>query len=99
MYEYPTNVTNFLDLLRYMNKVTEGWGATLIAIAIFFVAFFSLKTYPTPRAFASASFIAFISVLIFFILKLVDLKILIISILMVIAGIIWLIFGEKIEFG
>ena len=99
-YTYPDqgNMTGIYDLLIYANLVTKGWAVSLFIMAIFFIAFFSLKIYATHRAFAGASFITFVMSLICFILKLVSLKVLILSSVALIVAVVWLIFAEKIEY-
>jgi predicted membrane channel-forming protein YqfA (hemolysin III family) len=95
LYNYPTNITNATSLLSYGNSVTDGWMMTLVAFAIFCVAFFSLKVYSTARAFAGASFIAFVVVTIFRVLNLVSDLTLAISGLCLIVAVVFLIAGEK----
>jgi hypothetical protein len=100
VYPYPdgANMTGLYDLLIYANQITYGWAVSLFILAIFFVAFFSLKVYATHRAFAGASFIAFIMTVVCFILKLVSLKVMILSSIAVVVAIVWLVFAEKIEY-
>jgi len=96
-FNLPENVTGFFDLVKYANSVTDGWFVTLLLVAVFFVSFFSLKVYTTPRAYAGASFITCILAIFFFILKLIDIKILVLSVIMVITAIVWLIYADKME--
>lgn len=98
IYPYPQNITSFEGFINYFNLVTAGWGMTLFLVAIFFVSFFSLKIYRTHQAFAAASFITFIAATIFRVLKFISTKVLLVSIIALVAGIVWLLVAEKIEY-
>ena len=89
-YDTPTNISNMTSFLTYVNGVSDGWFASVLCIAIFFISFISLKIYSASKAFSAASFITFISILIFIIMGLVNNLILILGVLMLIAGIVWL---------
>lgn len=97
-YPYPTNITSFRDFIDYFNNVTAGWGVTLFLFSVFCVSFFSLKVYRTHQAFAGASFITFILATIFKVLHFIDTRVLLVSIVMLVASIVWLIIAEKIEY-
>ena len=98
LYEYPTNISNLTDLVTYTSNATQGWFGSLIAFAIFCVTFFSLKQYQTSRAFAGASFITLITIIIFRIINLVGDLILITAIMLVIIAVIWLIVGDSKDY-
>ena len=98
LYDYPVNISNMSQLMIYLSTSTSGWFGTLIALAIFCVTFFSLKGYPTSRAFAGASFITFIVISFFRILGLVGDLVLISGILLVTLGVIFLIADDSKDY-
>lgn len=95
-YPYP-NSTRFVDFFRYANIVTGGWAMTLILVAVFFISFFSLKFYPTHKAFAGASFITLIGAIIFRVLGFITDRVLILAVICVVVAVIWLHFADRIE--
>lgn len=99
-YAYPENVTGILSGFQYANSVTEGIFATSIILAVFAVAFLSIKFggFKSQQAFAGASFIALIMSIGFLVLGLVAPVVLIVSVIVAVAGIIWLWFGDKVEY-
>lgn len=56
-YNVPTNASQFYKLWDFANEATNNFFGIAILIMIFFVSFFSLKGYETPKAFAFASMI------------------------------------------
>ena len=78
------------QLMLYANTVTADWFFVLISIALFCIAFLALmgNRYPTPRAFAGASFIYFISSTLLWAIGLLTWKGAMLSIFAVFGGII-----------
>ena len=70
---YPTpNITDVTQLATYANTVTNNGFWNGIIVAIWFVLFFSLKSYRTETAVISASFVCTILSLILSFLGLVN---------------------------
>ena len=99
-YDYPENVTGVLTAFEYVNDVTEGWFSTSAILVVFAIAFLSIKFggFKAQQAFAGASFIALIMAIGFLVLGLISPAILIICVILVVASIIWLWFGDKVEY-
>lgn len=96
---YPTNVTNLTSWFTWGNSVTQSWFSTAIIFIVFVVAFLGMKAgYPTHKAYVSATFIAFLMTLFFYVIGLTGLIVLIISIVMLVTGIAWLWFADKQEY-
>jgi hypothetical protein len=71
VFDYPTNVTSFYDLVRYDNGITGGYLGSLMLLAIFIVGYMAMAAYPIERRFAASSFITFIVCVGFSILQIV----------------------------
>lgn len=56
-YYYPTNLTGFVDMISYGNYLTGYWLTPMLLMAIFLIAFISLRRYSDVNAFSSAMFI------------------------------------------
>ncbi len=55
MFDLPSNATRFYNLFEFANTATSDWFGVSFAVLIWVVAFFSMKNFDTPRAFAFAS--------------------------------------------
>jgi len=99
-YDYPENVTGILSGFQYVNSITEGIFAASMILVVFVVAFLSIKFggFKSQQAFAAASFISMIMSIGFLVLGLVAPVVLIVSVILSIAGIVWLWFGDKVEY-
>lgn len=94
-----TNLTtgNPLGLFQTANNLTGNWLGILILIAIYAIAFLSLKYYPTKKAFAGASFIAVIMAIMLRWLSLISDRVLLISVILTIISAIGLLFTSDPE--
>lgn len=99
-YEYPENVTGMLSAFEYVNSITDGWFATGTILIVFAVAFLAIKFggFKAQQAFVSAAFIGTLMALVYLVLGLVQPMILVVMVIILIAGIVWLWFGDKVEY-
>ena len=89
-FAYPTNITKIVDIAVYTNSVTSGMFWPLILFALFCILFFSFKSYPAERAFATSSFITMIIAIMFGIIGLVSAYVYVACIILAAIGIICL---------
>jgi len=98
-YDYPTNITGVLSTFQYANSITENMFAASMVFVLFVVAFLAMKTqYQAKVCFAGASFLALIVSIFFITLNLIAPIVLIVACVLTIGSIIWLWFGDKVEY-
>lgn len=99
-YDYPTNVTGLLTGVEYGNSITEGYLGAAIIFAVFSVTLLSvvLSGRKPSVGLALASFISMVLSIFFLVLGIVSPYVLVISVILLIASIVWLWFGDKVEY-
>ena len=69
----PTSANNTLaDLVVYANHASEGWLGNALLISIVLILFFSLKGFPTEKAFAASTFVGIIIAVFFRVLGILN---------------------------
>jgi uncharacterized membrane protein YiaA len=56
-YEQPINITSFIDLFQWTNRVTGYYFGIGILIAVFFISFVLLKAFESKQAFVGCLFV------------------------------------------
>ena len=88
-FSYPTNITGFFDIMKYVDSVTGGkYLGGLIILSIFAITFISTQKASTVNAFAFASFISFIASLLLFFMELIHISIFVFTIILVMAAVV-----------
>jgi len=90
----PENVTTPVEMMQYTNTLTEDLFGIFILVGLFMVTFLSQKNYPTPRAFASASFTTAIASYLLFIMDLVPVAGVLTATVMLVVSVFFLMSNE-----
>jgi len=83
-------VTTPVDMLQYTNSLTENLYGIFVLTGLFMIVFLSQKNYPTPQAFASASFTTAIASYLLFIIGLVPVGAVLTTTIMVLTSVFFL---------
>lgn len=81
------NVTTPVDMFQYSNTLTNDLFGPFILLGLWLILFLAMKNYPTPRAFASASFTTAIASYFMFIINLVPVGAILLTTIMTITSI------------
>jgi len=88
-YEWPANITNILDFVKYIDSASQGFFGGLLVVGIFIVCWTTLKYYSTERALGAAAFLTFVSSVLLFILGILQFgAAVIMSLAMIVIGIL-----------
>lgn len=98
--DYPdNNITNIVELIDYVNEITNvggtGFFGVGILIIIFFVGFLSTKAYSFSRSFGFASFLTLITGLFLRFLDLINDAVFFLTIVIFVISLILLIAEDK----
>ena len=85
------NATGIIDLIGYVNYLTNGMFGVVFLAVIGVVAFISTKSYPADRSFAFASFLVSICAIFLRFMNLINDGVLAFAIVLMVIGIIMLI--------
>lgn len=94
-YPQPENVSTPVDMFAYANTVTTDLFGIFILTGLWLIIFMAQKNYPTPKAFASASFTTAIASYFMFIMELIPVQAVLTTSVMVIGSIFFLRAGSK----
>jgi len=97
MYTLPENVSGVADLVTWTATTVPAFGIFLL-IMVFFVSFFSLKSYTTERAFAFSSFFCSILAILMRMISLINDRVMFIVFAIAAIGLVWLKMSNTVEY-
>lgn len=71
-YINSSNVTNYVQMLEYANRVSEGWFGVGIILSFFIIIFVASMAYGAKRAFVSSAFLTIILALLLRIMNVIN---------------------------